>query len=51
MSDTDLRVGERECAYNNEQHDHVVETTILGTSIAEFRTAHHPPSSLTIMRL
>jgi uncharacterized protein YbjQ (UPF0145 family) len=51
VSNVDLRVGERECSYNDEQHDHVVETTILGTAIAEFRTAHHPPSSLTIMRL
>jgi uncharacterized protein YbjQ (UPF0145 family) len=51
VSDVDLRVRARECSYNDKQHDHVVETTILGTAIAEFRTAHHPPSSLTIMRL
>jgi uncharacterized protein YbjQ (UPF0145 family) len=50
VSDVDLRVAERECSYND-QHDHIVETTILGTAIAEFRTAHHPPRSLTIMRL
>lgn len=51
VSDVDLRVGERECSYSDDQRDHIVETTILGTAIAEFRTAHHPPRSLTIMRL
>jgi uncharacterized protein YbjQ (UPF0145 family) len=51
VSDVDLRVRERECSYNDKQRDHIVETTIIGTAIAEFRTAHHPPSSLTIMRL
>jgi uncharacterized protein YbjQ (UPF0145 family) len=51
VSGVDLRVRERECSYNDEQRDHIVETTIIGTAIAEFRTSHHPPSSLTIMRL
>jgi uncharacterized protein YbjQ (UPF0145 family) len=51
VSDIDLHVRERECAYNDKQRDHIVETTIIGTAIAEFRTSHHPPSSLTIMRL
>ncbi len=51
VSDIDMRVGERECSYNDEQHDHIVESTIIGTAIAEFRTSHHPPRSLTIMRL
>jgi uncharacterized protein YbjQ (UPF0145 family) len=51
VSDIDLRVRARECSYNDKQHDHVVETTIIGTAIAEFRTSHHPPRSLTIMRL
>jgi uncharacterized protein YbjQ (UPF0145 family) len=51
VSGVDLRVHERGCSYNDDQHDHVVETTILGTAIAGFRTAHHPPRSLTIMRL
>jgi hypothetical protein len=51
VSDVDLRVRERECSYNDEQHDHVVETTLIGTAVAEFRTTHHPPGSLTIMRL
>lgn len=52
VSNVDLRVGERSCSSGgDDQHDHLVETTILGTAIAEFRTAHHPPRSLTIMRL
>lgn len=51
VSNVDLRVGERECSGSDDQRDHIVETTMLGTAIAEFRTAHHPPSSLTIMRL
>ena len=51
VSGLDLSVHERECSYNDKQHDHVVETSIIGTAIAEFRTAHHPPRSLTIMRL
>jgi uncharacterized protein YbjQ (UPF0145 family) len=51
VSGIDLRVRGRECSYNDKQHDHVVETTIIGTAVAEFRTSHHPPSSLTIMRL
>jgi hypothetical protein len=51
VSGIDLRVHPRECSYNDKQHDHVVETTIIGTAVAEFRTSHHPPSSLTIMRL
>jgi hypothetical protein len=50
VSDVDLRVRERECSCNDEQRDRVVETTSLGTAIAEFRTTHRPPSSLTIMR-
>jgi uncharacterized protein YbjQ (UPF0145 family) len=50
VSDVDLHVRERECAYNDKQRDHIVETTIIGTAIAEFRTSHRPPSSLTIMR-
>jgi uncharacterized protein YbjQ (UPF0145 family) len=51
ISDYDLQVRARECSYNDKQRDHVVETTLIGTAIAEFRTSHHPPSSLTIMRL
>ncbi len=51
VSGIDLRVHERECNYNDEQRDHVVETTIIGTAIAEFRRSHQPPRSLTIMRL
>lgn len=51
LSDVDLKVHERECSFNENQHDHVVETTVIGTAIAEFRTSHHPPSTLKIMRL
>ncbi len=51
VSGIDMRVHGRECNYNDEQHDHVVETTMIGTSIAEFRRSHHPSRSLTIMRL
>jgi uncharacterized protein YbjQ (UPF0145 family) len=51
VSDIDLHVRARECSYNDKQHDHIVETTLIGTAIAEFRTAQQPPSSLTIMRL
>ncbi|MEV5754083.1 heavy metal-binding domain-containing protein [Actinoallomurus sp. NPDC052308] len=51
VSEVDLRVTERECRVADHQHDHVVETTVLGTAIAEFRTAHRPIRPLTIMRL
>lgn len=51
LSSVDLKVHERECSYNENQHDHVVETTIIGTAIAEFRKTHHPASTLKIMRL
>ena len=51
VSGIDMRVHERECNYNDEQRDHVVETTMIGTAIAEFRRSHHPSRSLTIMRL
>ncbi len=51
VSGIDMRVHGRECSYNDEQHDHVVETTMIGTAIAEFRRSHHPSRSLTIMRL
>ncbi|MEV5706575.1 heavy metal-binding domain-containing protein [Actinoallomurus sp. NPDC052274] len=51
VSDIDLRVEERPCTVADHQHDHVVETTILGTAIAEFRTPHRPVRPLTIMRL
>jgi uncharacterized protein YbjQ (UPF0145 family) len=51
VSGIDLRVDERDCRVADHQHDHVVETTILGTAIAEFRTPHRPIRPLTIMRL
>jgi uncharacterized protein YbjQ (UPF0145 family) len=51
VSDVDLRVRECKCFYLDKEHDHVVEATIIGTAIAEFRTAHRPPGTLRIMRL
>lgn len=51
VSGLDLRVHERACSVGDDQHDHVVETTVIGTAIAEFRTSHRPPGSLKIMRL
>ncbi|GAA0329710.1 heavy metal-binding domain-containing protein [Actinoallomurus spadix] len=51
VSDIDLRVEERPCSASSQQHDHIVETTILGTAIAEFRVPHRPIRPLTIMRL
>lgn len=48
-----LHIGERECPAQERTRDHVVEATILGTSIAAFgrspRTGSQPP--LTIMHL
>ncbi|GAA4610529.1 heavy metal-binding domain-containing protein [Actinoallomurus liliacearum] len=51
VSDIDLRVEERPCTVSDHQHDHIVETTILGTAIAEFRVPHRPIRPLNIMRL
>jgi uncharacterized protein YbjQ (UPF0145 family) len=52
LSSVDLQVHRRECRYGGDgQHDHVVETTVLGTAIAEFATEHRPVRPLTIMRL
>jgi uncharacterized protein YbjQ (UPF0145 family) len=52
LSSVDLRMHGRECRYGGEgQHDHVVETTVIGTAIAEFRGQHRTVRPLTIMRL
>jgi uncharacterized protein YbjQ (UPF0145 family) len=52
LSDMDLKISERSCARGSQdQHDHVVEVTLLGTSVARFRHAAAPPRPLTIMRL
>jgi uncharacterized protein YbjQ (UPF0145 family) len=52
LSELDLRVHRRECRYGgDDQHDHVVETTAIGTAIAEFRAEHRPVRPLTITRL
>src|SRR5262249_15945503 len=48
-----VSVGARECSYNDEKRDRVVEATFLGTAIARFRSedAAPPPRALTIMRV
>lgn len=51
LSGMDLRVHERECSYSDNQHDHVVETSMLGTAITAFRRDHHPARTLKIMRI
>lgn len=52
LSGVDLQVRRRECRHGGDhQHDHVVETTVIGTAIAEFVAAHRPVRPLTIMRL
>ncbi|MEV0402745.1 heavy metal-binding domain-containing protein [Actinoallomurus sp. NPDC050550] len=50
VSDIDLRIEERDCKLGDHEHDHVVEATVIGTAIAEFRTSHRPTPPLTIMR-
>lgn len=53
VSVADLTVGARECSYNDERRDHVVESTFIGTAITRFRAdgAAPPPKALTIMRV
>lgn len=53
VSVADLTVGTRECSYNDERRDHVVESTFIGTAIVRFRPegAEPPPRALTIMRM
>jgi uncharacterized protein YbjQ (UPF0145 family) len=53
VSVADLKVGHRECSYNAERRDHVVESTFIGTAITRFRAEGGPPPArgLTIMRL
>ncbi|MCW2880447.1 MAG: hypothetical protein JWQ95_4547 [Sphaerisporangium sp.] len=52
LSGQSLTVRERSCAYGGEQRDHVVEATLIGTSVARFQPSGPPPTrALTIMRL
>jgi uncharacterized protein YbjQ (UPF0145 family) len=52
LSDSRLTVHERACGYGGEDsHDHVVESTLIGTSIVSFTKSAAPPRALTIMRL
>ncbi len=51
LSEVGLRVHHRECSKRDNEHDHIVETSVLGTAIAEFRTPHRPVRPLSIMRL
>jgi uncharacterized protein YbjQ (UPF0145 family) len=47
-----LRVRERECPIQEGRRDHIVEATIIGTSIARFATQDRPPAPpLAIMSL
>jgi uncharacterized protein YbjQ (UPF0145 family) len=55
MAAADLRVWEESCIRasnrNSEQNDHVAEATMIGTSIARFRTKAEPPRTLSVMPL
>ncbi|MCC9308194.1 heavy metal-binding domain-containing protein [Kitasatospora sp. RB6PN24] len=54
LADSDLRVWEERCissSQNNEQTDHIAESTLLGTAVARFATAPAEPRTLTVMPL
>lgn len=54
LAGNDLRVWEERClrsGQNNEQTDHIAESTLVGTAIARFATAPTAPRTLTIMPL
>jgi uncharacterized protein YbjQ (UPF0145 family) len=55
MASGDLRVWEESCIRasnrDSEQHDHVAEATMIGTSIARFHTTAEPPRTLSVMPL
>ncbi|WP_084713879.1 heavy metal-binding domain-containing protein [Streptacidiphilus rugosus] len=56
LASGDLRVWEESCiraanTNNSEQRDHVAEATMVGTSIARFRTREQPPRTLSVMPL
>ncbi|GAA1935482.1 heavy metal-binding domain-containing protein [Kitasatospora viridis] len=54
LADGDLRVWEERCirsGQNNEQRDHVAESTLIGTAIARFAAGPAEPRTLTVMPL
>ncbi|PYC84711.1 hypothetical protein C7C46_07300 [Streptomyces tateyamensis] len=54
LADSGLEVWEEPCIHssqNNEQQDHVVESTLLATTIARFATAPAAPRTLTVLPL
>jgi hypothetical protein len=54
LADGDLRVWEESClssGQNNEQTDHIAESTLVGTAVARFATAPAEPRTLTVMPL
>jgi hypothetical protein len=53
IADMDMRVSERECPVQEGRRDHIVEVTIIGTSIARFavRPAQQHEPSLAILSL
>ncbi|MEY9877388.1 uncharacterized protein YbjQ (UPF0145 family) [Streptacidiphilus sp. MAP12-33] len=55
MASGDLQVWEESCiratGSNSEQRDHVAEATMIGTSIARFRTTAAAPRTLSVMPL
>ncbi|MFI9275665.1 heavy metal-binding domain-containing protein [Kitasatospora sp. NPDC052896] len=54
LADSDLRVWEEPCirsSQNNEQTDHIAESTLVGTAIARFATRPAEPRTLTVMPL
>jgi uncharacterized protein YbjQ (UPF0145 family) len=56
MADSQLRVWKESCLRarnrsNSEQEDHVAESTMVGTTIAQFRARREPPRTLSVMPL
>jgi len=48
IADMTMRVSERECPMQEGARDHIVETTIIGTSIVRFSAGQTPPAKPTI---
>ena len=48
IADMNLRVSERECPMQEGARDHIVETTIIGTSIVRFSDGQTSPGKPTI---
>ncbi|MFE0460276.1 heavy metal-binding domain-containing protein [Kitasatospora sp. NPDC058965] len=54
LADSDLRLWEERClgsTQNNEQTDHVADSTLIGTTIARFAVEPAAPRTLTVMPL